>query len=225
MTSYTPAADFLSEVDEINGFIDDIMSCPRNSHWHWPSFYLLYVDVDRLAMTLTRTEHFLGPPLLPWSNALALDQFVEAGNAILGALGARQKAIVPWLYPMSRRIDGGAGDASPGARLVAHVHPKSGWYQEFFARYEAGKLAADGATLARTVLPILAEPPYERIDQGSAGCMLRHQVFDISTPEARLALADASRQAATRLGKVAAGMQACLRAHCRIEDLLYPCSA
>ena len=225
MTAYTPAADFLSEVHEINGFIDDILSCPRKSDWHWPSFYLLYVDVDRLAMVLARTEHFFGPPLFASSGARAPDQFAEAGNAILGELGAQQKAIIPWLYPMSRRIACGAGDTVPRARLDAHIHPKSGWYQEFFASYAAGKVAADGKTLVRTVLPILAEPPYVRIDQGSAGCMLRHQVFDVGTPNARLALAEASRQAAIRLGQIAARMQACLRAHCKLEDLLYPCSA
>jgi hypothetical protein len=72
MTTYTPAQEFLSEVYEINSFIDDIISCPRKSGWHWPSFYLLYVDVDRLATTLTKTERFFGPPLTGFSAPAAL---------------------------------------------------------------------------------------------------------------------------------------------------------
>lgn len=224
MTAHTPAQCFLSEVREINGFIDDILSCSRKSDWHWPSFYLLYVDVDRLAMALTRTEHFFGPPLFAPS-APTSEELVEDSRAVLGEVGRHQKAIFARLYPMSRRIARHPDNAALHARLDAHLHPKSGWHQEFLARYDAGTLSPDGTSLLRTVLPILAEPPYERVDHVTANCMLRCQRFDVGTPEARKALAGATRAAAQTLGGIAARMQAYLLAHCRLEDLLYPCSA
>lgn len=225
MTTHTPAQAFLSEVHEINRLIDDIIACPRKSNWHWPSFYLLYVDVDRLAMTLVRTEHFFDPPSSGLFAPGGMEERVEYGNALLDELGKRQKAIFGWFYRMSRQVLYGADDSEREARLTAHVHPKSGWYQEFFARYEPGTLAEDGQTLTRTVLPVLAEPPYERVDHMTASCMLRSQTFDLGTPGERMALAEATRQAAERLGGIAARMQACLREHCTLEDLLYPCSA
>ena len=224
MTTYTPAQEFLSEVHEINSFIDDIISCPRKSSWHWPSFYLLYVDVDRLAMTLMRTERFFDPPLTGFSAPASIEERVEDGNALLGQLGERQKAIFQWFYRMSRHILYSADDTLLRARLDAHVHPKSGWYQQFFVEYDAGILSEDGKALTRTVLPVLAEPPHERVDHGTASCMLRRQTFDLGTPEEQMALAHATRRAAARLGETAARMQAYLSGHCKLEDLLHPCS-
>jgi hypothetical protein len=225
MTTYTPAQEFLAEVHEINSFIDDIISCPRKSDWHWPSFYLLYVDVDSLAMALMRAEHFFRFALLDSSIPTAIDELVGDANAVLGEVGRRQKAIFPWFYRMSRRIVYSAEDTVLRARLDAHVHPKSGWYQEFFAEYDAGTLSVDGKTLTRTVLPILAEPPYERVDNFTASCMLRRETFDFSTPEEQTALAQGTKQAAVRLGQISARMHAYLLAHCKLEDLLYPSSA
>jgi len=225
MTTPTPPQEFLSEIREINGFITDILACPRRNDWHWPSFYLLYVDVDRLAHTLTRAEFFFQSPFSGIFEQPTTEQCVSSANAILRELEKHQKAIVRWLWPMCRRIQSGPESMDLRKRLDAHVHPKSGWYQEFFARYEAGTLSADGTTLVRTVLPVLAEPPYERIDHGTAGIMLRRQSFDMGTPAGQQALAQATRQAAVDLGKISAGMHAYLTAHCTLEDLMHPCSA
>lgn len=225
MTTYTPAKEFLSEVHEINSFIDDIISCPKKSDWHWPSFYLLYVDVDRLAMALMRAENFFRFPMRGSSIPTAIDELVGDTDAILGEVAKRQKEIFSWFYRMSRRIVYSAQDTVLRARLDAHVHPKSGWYQVFYAEYNAGTLSVDGNTLTHTVLPILAAPPYERVDNFTASFMLRRQTFDFSTRDGQEALADATKQAAIILGRVGARMQVYFLEHCKLEDLLYPCSA
>lgn len=225
MTNPTPAQEFLSEVREINGFITDILACPRRSGWHWPSFYLLYVDVDRLAMTLMRAELFFNAPFSGIFEQPVMEDCVDSANDILDELGKHQKAVVRWLWSMCRHIQPSPENPGLRQRLDAHVHPKSGWYQEFFTHYAAGTLSADGKTLVRTVLPVLADPSCERIDHGTANFMLRHQSFGFGTPEEQQALARATGQAAVELGKVAAGMQAFLVAHCTLEDLLHPCSA
>ncbi|RLM52788.1 hypothetical protein DVK02_15950, partial [Halobellus sp. Atlit-31R] len=199
-----------------------ILACPRKSDWHWPSFYLLYVDVDRLAMALMRTEHFFGPPLFEGSPAPTGEELLEASRAVLGEVGKHQRAIFGWLYPMSRRIVRDDSNAVVHARLYAHLHPKSGWCQAFLSHYDAGALSGDGQRLVRTVLPILTEPPYER--PGYGDFTLRHQSFEAHTPEALAALAAATRHAAQALGRISARMSACLLAHCRIDDLLHPCS-
>jgi hypothetical protein len=225
MITYTGTAEFLSETHEINGFIDDIISCPRKISWHWPSFYLLYVDVDRLAMALMRTEHLLRSPRPDSPMHTSIEELVEDTNAILCEVGNRQKAIFRWFYRMSRNITYSAEVTALHARLDAHVHPKSGWYQEFFAQYDAGIVSVDGRTLSRIVLPILTAPPYERIDEFTASCMLRRQTFDFASPEERIELANATKQASVNLGQIAARMQAYLVEYCKLEDLLHPCSA
>jgi hypothetical protein len=225
MTNDTPPRLFLSEIGDIAGFIDDIVACPRKESWHWPSFYLLYVDVDRLAGTLARIGCVFDAPVQDASDPVMAEAFVADGNALLAELGQRHKAIVRWVWPLARHIRPCPDDPVPRARLDAHVHPKSGWYQTFFAAYDAGTLAPDGRTLARTVLPALAAPVHDRIDDVTADCMLQRQTFDTGTLDARLALAHATRQAAARLGSIAARMHDYLMAHCELKDLMHPCSA
>lgn len=216
MTPYTHAHEFLSEVPEINCFIDDIISRPRKSDWHWPSFYLLYVDVDRLAMALMRVENFFNSSLRNSSMPTAIDDLVENTNAILSDVTKRQKEIFSWFYRMTRRIVYSAEDTALRARLDAHVHPKSDWYQTFYVQYDAGMLSVDGVTLTRKVLAL---------DNFMAGCMLQLQTFDFSTRDEQKALADATKKASIKLGRIGARMQAYLLEHCKLEDLLYPCSA
>lgn len=224
MTTPTPASEFLSEIHEINGFIDDILACPRKSDWHWPSFYLLYVDVDRLAMALMRTERFFGPPLFEGSRAPTSEELAEDSRAVLGEVGKHQKAIFGRLYPMSRRIVRNEDNARLHERLHAYLHPKTDWHQTFLTQYDAGALSSDGQRLLRTVLPILAEAHDERPVHAAVDDTPRHQSFEAGTPEARAALAEATRHAAEALGRISARMSACLVTHCRIEDLLHPCS-
>jgi hypothetical protein len=225
MTSPTPAQAFLSEVVDITSFIDDILGCPRKDSWHWPSFYLLYVDVDRLASVLTRTEYLFHSSSWEGDASATSEEHVDDGNAIFSELGKRQKAVLRWLWPISRHIRPNPENPAQRDRLEAHLHPKSGWHQAFLADYHAGALSDDGKVLNRTVLPILADPPYVRVDHITADCMLRRQSFDLGTPDARQALARATRDAAIELGKSAARMQACLLAGCKLEDLMHPCSA
>ena len=225
MTSTTRAQDFLCEVADLAGFIDGVLAMPRGSRWHWPSYYLFYAEVDRLQGLLVRTRWLFERPCPDLGEAPDAQEEADSANVLFTQLGKRQQAIVDWLTQMCLNTRTGTARSDSHIRLEAHFHPKSGWYQEFFAQYDAGALAPDGQSLLRTVLPILAEPPYERVDHVTANCMLRNQSFDASTPEARKALADATREAAQTLGGIAARMQATFLAHCRLEDLLHPCSA
>lgn len=228
MTGFTPAQEFLSEIKEINNLIADILSFPRNDHWHWPSLYLLYVDVDRLAMTLMRAEHFCNNPFWAIDSTMPVERVVESGNALFGELGKRQKAVARWIYPLLRRTKQSEENKVLYTHIEAHFHPKSGWNQQFFAEYDAGVLTADGKTLKRTVLPVFAVPAdksRDYIDHISASCMLRHQSFDLSASAQQVALAHAVRSAASALGKISDDMQSYLLAHCKLKDLMHPCSA
>jgi hypothetical protein len=221
---HTPAHEFLSELGDINALILDVLNNPRKAQWHWPSYYLLYVDVDRLAGLLVRVRHLFEPPFEGFGEPPTTEELVESGNELFDLLDKQQKAIIRWLFQMVRYTRPSAIDPAAHQRLGAHVHPKSGWHQVFMAESRAGMLAADGKVLQRTVLPILQGATGERIDEITATCMLRHQSFDISTPAGRLALAQATDEVQVRIGKVSAAMTAFLLANCTISDLLHPCS-
>lgn len=221
---YTPAHEFLADIGDINALILDVLNSPRRAQWHWPSYYLLYVDVDRLAGLLTRVHHLFDGTFDAFGDQPTLDERVRSYNDLFALLDKQQKAVLQWLFQMTRYTRPDPIDPAVHARVNAHVHPKSGWYQTFICEYRAGVLTADGNTLQRTALPVAPSMSCERIDHITATCMLRHQAFDISTPAARLALAQATNGVQSRLGKVSATMTAFLVEHCTLTDLLHPCS-
>jgi hypothetical protein len=221
---YTPAHEFLSELGDINAFILDALNSPRKAQWHWPSYYLLYVDVDRLASLLVRVKYLFRPPFEQPGEPPAAEERVADANELFAQIDRLQKAVVQWLFQMYRYTDANPADPAGHRRLGAHVHPKSGWYQTFMSDFCSGVLAADGNTLQRVALPIDAGTVGERIDNITARCMLRQQVFDLGSPAAREALAHATDEAQSRLGRVIGTMTAFLAANCDIADLLHPCS-
>lgn len=224
MTAATPPCEFLCEVADLADFIDDVLAMPRGSRWHWPSFYLLYVEVDRLGNLLTRTGWLFAPPLSGDGETVSAQEQADAANALFEQLGKRQQALVGWLMEMWRNTRTVSGHSAAHDRLAAHFHPKSGWYQLFRRAYCAGRVSVDGARLERTVLGVDAGSSREHIPYSTAECMIRRQVFDLGASGTKAALAHAADQAGTRLAQTLAGMSTLLREHCTIEDLLHPSS-
>lgn len=223
MITQTPPNEFLSELADVVDFIPDLLGCPKKAGWHWPSFYLLYVDVDRLSMLLLRLGHMLDYPVtdptLPSLKAVAEDI-----HGILEDIAKRQKAIVGMLWLPYRETRPTAAQRAVHDRVGAHIHPKSGWYQTFMRHHGAGEMRDDASVITRKALPTDASLSKEHIDFISAECMLRTQAFDIGTPQARLLLKLVVQAADERLGRVLSLMGKELLAHCRIEDLLHPSS-
>ena len=220
----TPAHDFLSELPDYAGLILDVLDSPRKSSWHWPSYYLLYVYVDRLAGMLARVRYVFEPPFAGFGESITLKERTADANTLFALLDKQQKAIMNWLFQMYRYSRADPDNPATHKRLGAHVHPKSGWYQTFMREYRSGLVTVDGASLQRVALAIDPAAADERIDQVTACCLLRHQSFDMGTPAATAALAQATDEAAKRLGKVQARMTAFLTDHCTLADLLHPCS-
>lgn len=221
---YTPTHDFLSELGDINAFILDVLDSPRNSQWHWPSYYLLYVDVDRLAGLLVRAKDLFEPPFRQLGEPPAVEEFVADTNELFALLDRQQKAVIGWLFQMYRYTGVNPADPAAHGRLGAHVHPKSGWNQIFMSDFRSGVVTTDGSTLQRVALPIDPGAANERIDNMTADCMLRQQAFDISSPAAKAALARVTDEVRLRLGEVLGTMTTFLAANCTVADLLYPCS-
>lgn len=224
MFEQTYAHEFLSELADLHALILDVMDSPRKAQWHWPTYYLLYVDMDRLAGLLRQIADVLEPPFGHLSEPPTVEEHEAHYNALFARLDKQQKAIVGWLFQIYRYTGPHSLNPAAHARVGAHVHPKSGWYQTFMREYRSGVVTTDGNTLHRVSLPIDLGATDARIDDNTASCMLRHQSFDISTPAARVALARATNEAQSQLGKIQAAMTAFLSTQCTLADLLYPCS-
>lgn len=224
MFEQTPAHEFLSDMADLHALILDVLDSPRKAQWHWPTYYLLYVDMDRLAGLLRRVGDVFEPPFAHFGEPATVEEHVANDNALFALLDKQQKEIVGWLFQMYRYTGTPPMNPAVRTRLGAHVHPKSGWYQTFMREYRSGVVTADGIALHRVALPIDLGAADERIDDITANCMLRRQSFDISTPAARAALARATDEAQSRLGRVQAAMTEFLTAHCTLADLLHPCS-
>jgi hypothetical protein len=216
----------LSELGDINCFIAELLDCParQDSSWHWPSFYMLYVEVDRLSMLLSRVGYLFDPPLTSFGGVPTPEEYARDANGLFASIDKQQKTIVRSLYQLYRAVRPTAEQVPLHDGVGAHVHPKSGWYQTFMQCYRSGEVTSDAKMLSRTALPIDHGTSREHIDFMTAECMLRRQSFDIGTPEERHALAQATQVAQCRIGHVVKLMGDYLVAHCRIEDLRYPSS-
>lgn len=229
MSGTTPggsaAADtFLGELAEVNAFIVDALACPKRWNWHWPTFYLMYVEVDRLLGLVGQVEHHFASPFAGLGEPPTPEEMADGANALFTQLTRRQKALLGSHFQLSRYTEPDDAGRRLHRRLRAHVHPKSGWHQVFLDEYRSGTVSADGKTLTRTVLPIDPAADCEHIDHISASCMLRQQRFDLGEPGMTGALALAAGQAASRLGAIAGAMHAHLVQYCTIHDLMHPSS-
>lgn len=222
MTGATPAHDFLCEVADLASFIDDVLVMPRGSRWHWPTYYLFYVEVDRLQGLLIRTRLLFETPCVELGEPSAGREEVDGANQLFAQLDQRQQAVVDWLSQMLRNTRIATGPAAAHERLEAHFHPKSGWYQLFRQRHSVGRVSADGAMLERAVLGIDTGSSRGHISYSSAESMIRHQSFDLHAPGIKAALMHAAEHAEWRLGQTLTAMAALLAGHCTIEDLLHP---
>jgi hypothetical protein len=224
MKDLIPAQDFMCEVADLAGFVDDVLAMPRGSRWHWSSYYLFYVEVDRLTGLLTRTRWLFESPFPSLREAPTTQEEADSANALFAEIDKCQQAIVDWLSHMLRNTRTGTERTAARDRMEAHFHPKSGWYQLFMKRHCAGRMSADGTTLERTVLGVDAGSSPAHISYPGAECMLRHQSFDLGAPGTKAALAHAAEHAGTRLGQTLGAMGSLLVGHCMIEDLRYPSS-
>lgn len=224
MSGATPAHEFLCEVADLASFIDDVLAMPRGSCWHWPSYYLFYVEVDRLAGLLMRVRWQFESPCAGLAEPSSAQEDAAGANALFALLDKSQRAIVDGLSQMWRNTRSATGNGHARQRLEAHVHPKSGWYQLFRKGHCTGRMSADGASLQRAVLGVDAGSSPHHISYPAAECMLRHQSFDLRSPGTKAALEQASEQAGTRLGATLAAMGALLVESCTIKDLMHPSS-
>jgi hypothetical protein len=218
MNGCTPPAGMLRELRDVDGLILELVAAPGRADWHWPSYYLLYVDVERMAWLVQRAGNVL-------AHGGADDDDEDAG-AVRDAFGAvRDKLlqIVAQLWRMSGNLGTVIEDKALRRRIRAHFHPKSAWYQALHDDYCAGRLAEGGRVLERTILVLDPDPP-ERIEDLGAGDLLRRQRFAAGTPAARAALADAVRAAEQEHARTWTAMKDFFLAHCTLEDLLHPSS-
>jgi hypothetical protein len=222
MTGATPAQDFMCEVADLAGFIDDVLAMPRGSRWHWPSYYLFYAEVDRLQGLLMRTRWLFEPPCASLGQPSTAQEGAESANELFAQLGQRQQAVVDWLSQMWRNTRTGTERTAAHERMEAHFHPKSGWNQLFRKRHCTGRMSADGAMLERAVLGIDADSSRDHIPYSSAECMIRYQLFDLGAPGTKQVLVHAVEHARKRIGQTFAAVGMLLVGHCTIEDLLPP---
>lgn len=221
MNSFTEPGELFREIGEIHDLVGEIVQSDLTQIRHWPTYYLLYVDVDRLGWDID----FAGRSLAGSLSLTESPDQEETNEAVahgFGRLQVRVRAIVSWLerwasHSMLIRI----GDDGLKHRLHSHFRLKSQWRDMFLQDYCAGKLSNDGKVLERSVLFLDPQPTYRMFDVHEKG-LLQRQRFDIAAD--RAALADASRQLQRRIGTVQAAMMRRLSEQCKIADLLHPSS-
>ena len=228
MTSFTSPSDIFRDIREIDELILELVSHPDKASWHWPSYYLLYVEMDRLAWLIRHAGEALSRerfklPLLKDEREPTLEEYAECLSETFDDVWKMQKSIVGWLFQISRGMMTVIEDKTLRRRARAHFYPKSAWYQALYTNYCPGKVSADGRVLERVILTMDRDPP-ERIENLGSPNLLHHQRFDIETQEARAALQRAVQEVEAGHAKTCAAMQELFVAHCRVQDLIHPSS-
>jgi len=222
MNGFTAPSSLLREVQDLDNLLLHLVTSTPPAAWHWPSLYMLYVDIDRMAWQIAALHRCFAQPLQEQERCTLADQ-VEGFNAQFAALDARARAIVHGLWHVSRSIDRTAGNEAALLRLKAHVHPKSAWYQALTSGGRGPGVSADGKVLERTVL--LADPDTRvRIDDLEGRQLVQCQRFDLSSAAAMATLSAAVRDAETAHAQLNRALSSCFATHCTIADLLHPCS-
>ena len=76
MTISTPVTELFREINNVHCWIMDLFQSDFHVK-HWPTFYLLYVDVDRLPRELQGAADSVTHPLMPQHGPGGFD-FIEA---------------------------------------------------------------------------------------------------------------------------------------------------
>jgi hypothetical protein len=224
MIAPTQADEVFREIRELDELLLQLVASPDTVEWHWPGYYQLYVQVDKMAWTIQAAARAVGHVSATVADAAPDSTQVTAANASLGALGKNYMAVLGCLWQLGRGMSSLVKEARLKAILRAHLHPKSGWYQACFTQYCAGRISADGARLERTILLLEPDPP-ERIDRAvDETCLLRHQVFDLGSADKRQALALAADEVQDLHARATGAMRRHLLAYCDISDLAHPSS-
>ncbi|MFN3789271.1 hypothetical protein [Massilia sp.] len=224
MIEPTQASEVFREIRELDELLLQLVASPDAVDWHWPGYYQLYVQVDRMGWSIQSAARAVGHTSSIIADAIPDGTHVAAANAALDALGKNYMAVLGWLWQHARGMSSVIKEPRLKAILRAHLHPKSGWYQACFAQYCAGRISPDGARLERTILLLEPSPP-ERIDQAvDETYLLRRQLFDIGAEDKRRALALASDEVQDMHARATDAMRRHLLAHCHIGDLAHPSS-
>lgn len=220
MSTVTPACELFREIREIDSMILDMIASQKMAMWHWPSYYLLYVDVDRLWWLLGSAAESIAHPIAD-TDDLSLGEHIALVNQDFSMVEKQQNLIVSWLWQLSRNLIVEKGELK--RRMRAHIHPKSAWYQTFRERYCAGRISSDGKTLTRTIL-LLDPDAQDRIRDLSESRLVQEQIFDLSTEQSRHDLRKMASTTQCLHAEVQSAMMDFFVQHCTIEALAHPSS-
>lgn len=223
MSAFTPPQELFREIREIDQMILDLIATPSTVTWHWPSYYLLYVDIDSMGWLLRSAASVVVEPFVGNDKGVPIAECVAQANESFSQLERRLTSIVGRLWQLSRNFATTIDDKALNYRMRCHFHPKSEWFQAFSDQYSAGKIAPDGRTLTRTVLLVDVQPMDRMPDLLEKG-LVQHHAFDLTAEPVSNTLADAALAAVTEHDKVCGAMMNFFLQHCTVQDLAHPSS-
>lgn len=143
MTISTPVAELFREINDVHCWMMDLFQSDFQVK-HWPTFYLLYVDVDRLPWELQGAADSVLHPLMP---RYGPDDFdcIEAVDLMFQRVQQRFTDIVLQLGAIVLNTQiASIGDAALRLRIKAHLRQKSDWRLTFRDQYCAGRIVDEG---------------------------------------------------------------------------------
>jgi hypothetical protein len=221
VSTTTPPQELFRELADLGNLVFSMLTGPQVVVKRWPAYYLVYVQIDGLCREVNRATASFSRGLIEETGSVSTER-VEGANACLARIDGHCRTLVDLLARIEREALVNHGKPALKDVVSRHFSPESAWRQAFQQQYCAGRVAADGRVMERSVLLI---DPYPNLGASSTVevSLVAHQTFELASDQSRTVLARTTRKVQTNLNQVYAALGDFLVSRCpSISALLHP---
>lgn len=216
----TPPQELFRELTDLGNLIFSMLTGAHITVKRWPTYYMVYVEFDRLCREIHQTTGYLARGFIEPDGTVSSDR-IEGINACLFRVGGHLRTLVDLLARIE--CHGLVSHGKPALKKIVEQHfsPKSIWYPAFQENYCSGRVSRDGRVLQRHVLFVNPYPPSGAIDIGAD--LVEPQTFELVSEQSRIHLGRTARSVQARLNQVYAALGDFFVDRCpSVSELLHP---
>lgn len=221
LSTTTPPQELFRELVDLGNLVFSMLTGPLVVVKRWPAYYLVYVQVDGLCREVSRATGYLSRGFIETDGRVSSDR-IERANACLAQIDGHCRTLIDLLARIECQALASHGKPTLKNVVSRHFSPESAWRQAFQQQYCAGRIAADGRVMERSVL--LIDPyPDSGVPSTVGVSLVAHQSFELASDQSRTVLGRTTRKVQTSLNQVYAALGDFFASQCpSISALLHP---
>lgn len=216
----TPPQELFRELTDLGNLIFSMLTGAHVAVKRWPTYYMVYVEFDRLCREIHQTTAYLARGFIEPDGKVSSER-IEGVNACLFRVDGHLRTLVDLLARIERH--GLVSHGKPALKKIVdqHFSPRSTWYPAFQENYCSGRVSRDGRVLQRHVLFVDPYPAFGVIDIGAG--LVERQTFELVSEQSRILLGRTAQSVQARLNQVYAALGDFFVDRCpSVSELLHP---